>query len=383
MSTVFYFVRTGLPGRQAHTVQVMQNAHALARAGCDVHLFAGRTEAIPAEALLDYYGLPPHERLHLHAVPFLLKQRGRPNSSRMLPLAFRAWRLRHRLPEDAVVFTRQTKIAALIQKSGASRRLPHVHEVHDLKDISRIGPPGTPDHWEYPVLAGCDALVSVPAPCAAILGERTGRPVLWLPNGVTPDPDPWTDYERREGILYVGSFFEYEGFPTLLDMIDRLPDTRLTVVGGNPAAAFAEAKARATELGVADRIHFTGFVPPGKVREYLHRARVVVAPLADIPHNRWSMCPMKLVQYMGSGAAMVAPRFPTTEPLLAHKEEALLVRPDDSAALAAAAGMLLREPQLARQLAEGAYSRAQEYAWDTRGVRLAEWLQQSERKRVP
>ena len=374
MQTILYFIRTGFPGRQAHTVQAVSNTHALAAAGCDVHVFAGRTQKVSDDELLKWYGLSPHPNWHFHPVPFLLKKGWRPNSSSMLLWAYRFSGLRPD-PKSTIVYTRQTKICRLVAQSSLSRFI-HVHEVHDLKDVSEKGPEGIPGHWEYYELSRVRGLVCVPQPCVEILRKRLShpRPILWLPNGGTPDPDPWTDCERRDGILYVGSLFPYEGFDTLLEMMQKLPEGKLTVVGGNPASALEAAKARAAEMGVAGRIRFVGFVPPGEVQSYLRKAQIVVAPLRDNMHNRWAMCPMKLIQYMGSGAAMVVPRFPTTEPLLKHPDEALLVRPDDPAALAAAVGRLLGERDWCKKMAEAAYRRAVEYSWLARAEKLVRFF---------
>ncbi|MBE7557579.1 glycosyltransferase [bacterium] len=327
--------------------------------------------------LLAWYGLAPCPNWHFHPVPLLLKRGWLPNSSGMLLWTYRFSGLARSLdPKSTIVFTRQTKICRLVSQSPMLRRFTHVHEVHDLKDVSERGPDGVPGHWEYYEIGRAHGVVCVPAPCVEILRRRIAhaRPILWLPNGGTPDPDPWSDWEKREGVLYVGSLFPYEGFGTLLDVMQRLPEGRLTVVGGHPESALAAAKARADEMGVADRVNFVGFVPPGRVREYLRRALVVVAPLRDNPHNRWTMCPMKLIQYMGSGAAMVVPRFPTTEPLLAHPHEALLVRPDDPAALAAAVGRLLGEREWCRKMAEAACRRALAYSWPARAQKLVRFF---------
>ena len=66
---VLYLGSTDVPQPKARAIQIVHTCHALARAGADVTLIAGRRgQRGPGAALRDY-GLAPHERLRLIRVP--------------------------------------------------------------------------------------------------------------------------------------------------------------------------------------------------------------------------------------------------------------------------------------------------------------------------
>jgi glycosyltransferase involved in cell wall biosynthesis len=67
-----------------------------------------------------------------------------------------------------------------------------------------------------------------------------------------------------------------------------------------------------------------------------------------------------VLEYMAAGRPIVATAVGATPELLADGEHGLLVPPGDPAALAAAIGKLLRQPELARRLGAAARRRARE-----------------------
>jgi glycosyltransferase involved in cell wall biosynthesis len=67
-----------------------------------------------------------------------------------------------------------------------------------------------------------------------------------------------------------------------------------------------------------------------------------------------------LLEYMAAGRAVVATRVGAAPDLITHERHGLLVPPGDAAALAAAIGRLLREPELAVRLGQAARDRARQ-----------------------
>ena len=66
---VLYLGSTDLPQPKARAIQIVHTCHALARAGADVTLVAGRRGRIGPAGTLRGYGLEPHPRLRLVRVP--------------------------------------------------------------------------------------------------------------------------------------------------------------------------------------------------------------------------------------------------------------------------------------------------------------------------
>ena len=129
------------------------------------------------------------------------------------------------------------------------------------------------------------------------------------------------------------------------------------------------------QLGIADRVEFRGFVPHAQVRAEIAGAGVAVLPLPDNLMARYFTSPLKLFDYMAAGAPIVASDLPTVREVLADGDTALLVPPEDPAAMAAAIRRLLVNPGLADRLRRTAFDQVRAYTWDARAARIMEALE--------
>jgi glycosyltransferase involved in cell wall biosynthesis len=80
--------------------------------------------------------------------------------------------------------------------------------------------------------------------------------------------------------------------------------------------------------------------------------------------------PIKLIQMMANGMAIVATDVAPVRAIATHERDALLVPPDDPAALAAAAARLLADPALAARLGAEARRTSERYSWRARAEAL-------------
>lgn len=122
---------------------------------------------------------------------------------------------------------------------------------------------------------------------------------------------------------------------------------RLLMVGDGPARAELEAQAR--QLGLAERVHFTGVVPREAVPALVAAFDVALQP-AVVPYAS----PLKLFEYLALGKAVVAPRVPNLEEVLTDGDNALLFDPQAEGALEAALARLCTDPALRERIAQGA-----------------------------
>lgn len=145
--------------------------------------------------------------------------------------------------------------------------------------------------------------------------------------------------------LYVGNLEDYQGVDLVLEALAALPSApvRFVAIGGDAAGA-AQYRARAAELGLANRAQFVGARPLGQLGAYLAQADILVSPRLK-GHNT----PMKLYSYLAAGKPVLATRIRSHTQVLSD-ETALLVEPSP-AALARGLDALLRSPELRQRLA--------------------------------
>ena len=116
-------------------------------------------------------------------------------------------------------------------------------------------------------------------------------------------------------------------------------------------------------------------MPHARVRETIAGAGVAVLPLPDNLMARYFTSPLKLFDYMAAGAPIVASDLPTVREVLSDGDNALLVPPEDPAALATAIRRLLVNGGLADRLRRTAFEQVRAYTWDARAARIIEALE--------
>jgi glycosyltransferase involved in cell wall biosynthesis len=161
--------------------------------------------------------------------------------------------------------------------------------------------------------------------------------------------------DARPVVLYSGNFEPYQGVSLLIEAAARVPEAQFVFMGGESGHLEA-ARARAAELGCAERCVFAGPRPPDELPLFLALSEVVASPRC-----RGVNTPFKVYTYLASGRPLVATRIATHTQLL-DDTLAFLVEPT-AEGLAAGIRAVLADPREARRRAEkGAALIAREYS---------------------
>lgn len=198
-------------------------------------------------------------------------------------------------------------------------------------------------------------VIAVSSPLSAQVEALSGRSAMVVPNGadadlfdparVAPREGPWTP---GRGLLlgWTGGLRDWHGLELLLEAA-RQTDARVLLVGDGPARPAVEARAHA--LGIADRLFITGTI--GRVDMPAYIAAMDVGVVAD--ERTGVASPMKLLEYMAMGRAIVAPDLPNIRDIVTPGEDGLLFTPGDATALAGALACLA-DTDLRRRLGAAA-----------------------------
>lgn len=216
--------------------------------------------------------------------------------------------------------------------------------------------------------------------------RRAGVPqIVYVPNGV--DLSHWTlppaaetaqlrqalGLAEQRVVAYVGTL-ALHNHPVLLlvhafaAIAAQSPDVALLLIGGGEDVA--RLRAVVDELGLRERVRFTGDLLPALVRRYLALAVVSVDPVNDDAVAR-ARSPLKIFESMALGIPVVTGAVGDRAALLDNGAAGMLVPPGDSAALATALHALLTDETRRAALALAAREHVAQYAWE----RLAEqWI---------
>jgi len=147
-------------------------------------------------------------------------------------------------------------------------------------------------------------------------------------------------------VLYSGNFEPYQGVELLVDATPEVPGIQVLFMGGEEAE-IERLRARARDLGVAERCVFAGKRPPSELPLFLAAASVLASP-----RRKGTNTPFKLYTYLASGRPIVATRIASHTQVL-DDGLAFLVDPTP-AALAAGLRAALERPDDARARADRA-----------------------------
>ena len=145
---------------------------------------------------------------------------------------------------------------------------------------------------------------------------------------------------------FIGSFYAYEGLSLLLDALPRLlqstPDVKVLLVGGGPQDAAL--KAQAQQLGLSDKVVFTGRVPHGDVQRYYDLVDVLAYPRLSMRLTEL-VTPLKPLEAMAQGRLMVASDVGGHRELIQNGENGMMFTAGSKDALADALASLMAMPE--------------------------------------
>lgn len=187
---------------------------------------------------------------------------------------------------------------------------------------------------------------------AAALVEHGLAPRATIVNGIAPSPPPadraavlagWGLSPDRALAVAVGRLAAQKDHATAVDTLALVPDLSLVVIGEGPLRA--DLRARGERLGVGDRLVLAGARPDA-------RALLGAADVALLP-SRWEGHPLVALEALAAGVPLVATSVRGVRELLVPDRAALLVRPGDAAAMAAAVRLVLEDGALRDRLRKG------------------------------
>ncbi len=384
---VAYIDPQAYPSAAPEAMQTYHTCVGVAKHAEAVRLIGGRgSEGDPAA----YYGITHPANLRLLALPRFRRERGWMRPAWTAPFHFLALaKLRALVRDEGIdaVLTRDLKLARFLVRAGRRRLPPLVFECHQVfadtlaeeavrsgRDLSaKLRRLAAREAEVYREAAG---LIVLTRRLAAILAERfaTRGRIHVAPDGVDLQGALPVAADAAAGpATYLGNFHPWKGVEVLVRAAVGDPQLRVSLVGGEPGPR-ARIESLAGSLGVAEQVHFVGAVPPPERWKYLAEASVCVLPLTRSAFGTSFTSPLKLFEYMAAERPIVASDLPAVREVLCDGENALLVPPEDPAALARAIRRLRDDRLLAERLAAQAARDVRAYTWEARGKRIVDFL---------
>jgi glycosyltransferase involved in cell wall biosynthesis len=391
MSRLLYASLMRFPNEKAHSLQIAQNCEAFVQAGYEVTLCVPMRFNPPALRVLDpfaHYGVAPCFRLlRLPALDIMPWTRGRAQRAAfyLIIASFGlALLLRLLFSRADVYYSRDEWLILLMSLVKPRARL--VYEAHLFAQT----PQGARlQRW---TLARAGHTVAITPRLAQDLIDQRGadaRHVLVAHDGYQARrfADLPTRQAARQALGWDEAAFVV-GFVGRLEMLNmdkgvgRLVEAlaaeegvTLALVGGPSNNVQFLAAQWAERGGSAERFLALGQLPPQDVPRFLAACDVCAMPHPFTVQFAYYTSPLKLFEYMAAGCAIVASDLPAWADVVQHEQTALLVPPDDSAALRRAILRLRDDPALRLRLGQAARQQAQAYTWEARARRIRAFIE--------
>jgi glycosyltransferase involved in cell wall biosynthesis len=176
-------------------------------------------------------------------------------------------------------------------------------------------------------------------------------------------------YEKGDAIVigFVGFVREWHGIDKVIDLIASLDNinVKLLIVGDGPVRSDLEEQAKS--VGLSDKFFITGVVARNDMSEWLNIIDIALQP--DVTSYA---SPLKMLEYMAKGKAIVAPDTPNIKELLQHEVNALLFSLEDSDSFLKAIKTLCLDDKLRDELGHNALLsvETEELTWNANAVRI-------------
>lgn len=364
---LLYIFPEEFTGRFAREYHVYRLAESLAAAGCDVTLVAApSSRLVNPDQLHDLFGGTQNKRLQ---VVWLKRQFS------LGPLKIRsgAWFFRQldqiiaSLKPD-LAFTMHLKAADHLAKKHPL--LPLVFEAHEIfaDTYSEI----SAKHrnlfaTERRIYAHVHGVVAISGYLADCLRKRFAIRVpltvqhdgidesMLLDTSVQPD---------AHELIYTGSLQPWKGVPVAIEAMRRLPEFRLTVLGG------AGKPLDLLRRQAPSNVTFLGHISRAEMRPFLQKANIGLMPNLLEPRSALYTFPLKLLEYSAAGKGIVASQIPVFDKLKLNAWVDLV--PSDSPEALAAAVRSLSQRGVDRNAAQ---AWARKFLWKNQGVTMKQFLE--------
>lgn len=223
------------------------------------------------------------------------------------------------------------------------------------------------------MLERAGAIVAVGSPLVRFVGEKfpgvVAEKIRIIPNGVEVNPRVEGVVTGQEGgthIVGVGNLWRTKGYDFLLRALVQVKlqgvvDWSCTIVGEGPERTALETLAR--ELGIADRVRFTGALPHADALRVIASADIFALPSWQESFG------VVYLEAMAFGKPVIGCKGQGAQDIVVDGETGLLVEPKDVASLAQALLKLIENREWARTLGENGQARARNFSWTANATR--------------
>lgn len=358
-----YISNALIPSRKANSMHIMKICSAFCSLNLDVSLICSSVDSLKSKNIHEYYGVSNNIRIHSF--------KNIKSSFDAYIYALKAFYLSIRIKPDMVLsrFLIGGFLSALFFNT-----LLELHQMPSQK--SRLQKYLIKLIFFLPKFKG---LIVITEPLKKIFIE-SGCPenlVYIFPDGADlkefpKDVDRDLHINNTTNIGYAGHLYEGRGIEILIELATMSDSYMIHIAGGNDSDILRYKKL-IKEKNIKN-IHLHGFIEPSKVFNFFCNMDILLSPYqrkvhlegGDITTEKW-MSPLKIFEYMSSKRPIISSNLKVLKEVLIHKENCLLVNPENLDDWVLAIKLLQSNSKLKNYIIKNAYNDfKKKFSWNVR-----------------
>lgn len=366
---IFYITNIKLPTEKAHGYQIAKMCEEFGKRA-ETELVITARESHIKEDIFEYYGLERTFKINkVGGFDFLKWERFLGKAAWQIQKILFGWQVKKiKIGKEDIVYTREAEIAFIMAKKGNKV----FYEGHNWPKKGKI-------HLE--MLKKTRGIVCITKSLAEKYienGEKEEK-ILVAPDGVDLDKFLAVNHLSKEktreelGLsgsgkvaVYAGSFYKWKGVDVLLKAAEKMKEINFVIVGDGKI-----------ERELPENVKMVGQRPKKEIPKWLLAADVLILPNSgkeDI--SKLYTSPLKMFEYMASGAPIVASDLPSIREVL-NENNAILVEPDKEESLISGIKKILENEEMALSIAKRALDDVKKYDWKKRAENILEFIRES------
>ena len=176
--------------------------------------------------------------------------------------------------------------------------------------------------------------------------------------------------EEKGTITFVGLLADFINIDKIINCILSLKNEKVKfyIVGDGPQGIKIRDAIKVNNL---DNVIITGFIPIDKVYEYVAKSEVVLFPFNKSFHTEMS-CPIKLIEYIGLGKAMVVDEVTEIATILKNNNAALIANPENEHEFIEHVRTLIENEDIRKKISNNTRKISKQFSWENGAEQLVD-----------
>ena len=178
------------------------------------------------------------------------------------------------------------------------------------------------------------------------------------------------EFENNGFIIYQGAINKDRGLEDVMELIGEEQQLRMVIAGDGDI--MESLKTRAGEIGIRDRVLFTGSLKPARLKSLTKKARLGISLEKKTNLNYYYALPNKLFDYIHAGIPVLCSGFPEMRKIVEHYEVGMIVDPGKREEIKQVLKMMFFDVEKQQKWRENAKLAAEELTWKTKQKKIAD-----------